>query len=194
MPGLIAEVALPRAGLSTRAVVDAALAVVDEQGLDALTLAAVAARTGVAAPSLYKHIGSLAELRVLVSVRVIEEMTERFATAVLGRSGDDAVSMLMRTYRAYVVQHSPRYIAMHHDPLHDPAEATAGTRLLHVFLAVLHGYGLHDSAAIHATRCLRAIVHGFASIESSGGFGLCEDLDSTYEQLIHMFVASLPRA
>src|ERR1700730_15693414 len=121
MPGLIAEVAVPRAGLSTRAVVDAALAVVDEQGLDALTLAAVAARTGVAAPSLYKHIGSLAELRVLVSVRVIEEMTERFATAVLGRSGDDAVSTLMRTYRTYVVQHSARYTATHHDPLHDPA-------------------------------------------------------------------------
>jgi AcrR family transcriptional regulator len=185
---------VPRAGLSTNAVTDAALAIIDEQGLDALTLAAVAARTGVAAPSLYKHIGSLAELRALVSVRVIEEMTERFATAVLGRSGDDAVGMLMHTYRTYVVQHSARYTAMHRDPLHDPAQAAPGTRLLDVFLAVLHGYGLHDSAAIHATRCLRAIVHGFASIEASGGFGLREDLDSTYEQLIRMFIASLPRA
>jgi AcrR family transcriptional regulator len=194
MPSRVPDVAMPRAGLSTKAVVDAAVAIIDEQGLDALTLAAVAARTGVAAPSLYKHIGSLAELQALVSVRVNEDMSQRFATAVLGRSGDAAVSTLMRTYRTYVAQHSARYTAMHRDPLHDPAQAAAGTRLLHVFLAVLHGYGLHDSAAIHATRCLRAIVHGFASIEASGGFGLREDLDSTYEQLIHMFIASLPRA
>lgn len=185
---------MPRAGLSTPAVVDAALDVVDTGGLDALTLAAVAGRTGVAPPSLYKHVGSLAELRTLVGVRVLEELTERFTAAVLGRSGPDAVAALMRTYRAYVVEHPRRYAAMPVDPLHDPALVAAGTKLLTVPMAVLRAYGLRDSAAVHATRCLRAIVHGFASIEAAGGFGLPEDLDETYEQLIAMFTASLPSA
>jgi AcrR family transcriptional regulator len=185
---------MPRVGLSTAAVVDAALSIIDEQGLDALTLAAVAGRTGVAAPSLYKHVGNLAELRALLGVRVMEEMTERFATATMGRSRDDAVEVVMRTYRAYVVEHPARYAAMPRDPLHDPALLATGTRLLNVFLAVLRGYGLTDSAAIHATRCLRAIAHGFASIEAGGGFGLPEDLDDTYQQLIRMFIASLPRS
>jgi len=43
---------MPRAGLSTSAVVDTALAVVDGEGADGLTLAAVAGRHGVAPPSL----------------------------------------------------------------------------------------------------------------------------------------------
>ncbi|MEU4639404.1 TetR/AcrR family transcriptional regulator [Micromonospora sp. NPDC023814] len=184
---------MPRAGLSTAAVVDAALDLIDDRGLDALTLAAVAERTGVAAPSLYKHVGSLAQLRTLMSVRIMEELTERFTAALVGRSGDDAVATLMRTYRHHAVEHPARHAAMPPDPLHDPALASAGTRLLEVFLAVLRGYGLEGEAAIHATRCLRAIVHGFASIEAAGGFGLPEDLDTTHEQLIHMFVASLPR-
>jgi AcrR family transcriptional regulator len=184
---------VPRARLSTAAVVEAALDVIDERGTDALTLAAVAGRTGVAAPSLYKHVGNLAELRMLVGVRVLEEMTERFAAAAMGRSGDDAVAVLMRAYRAYVQQHPARYAAMPRDPLHDPALAAAGNKLLDVFLAVLRAYDLSDSPAIHATRCLRVIVHGFVSIEASGGFGLPEDLDATYEQLIRMFIASLPR-
>jgi AcrR family transcriptional regulator len=184
---------MPRVGLSTAAVIHAALGVIDDQGLDALTLAAVADRTGVAAPSLYKHIGSLAELKVLVGVRIMEELTERFTTAVMGRSGDDAVATLMRTYRTYVAEHPARHAAMPPDPLHDPALASAGTRLLNVFLAVLRGYGLRDAAAIHATRRLRAIVHGFSSLEAAGGFGLPEDLDTTHEQLINMFIASLPR-
>ena len=62
-----------------------------------------------------------------------------------------------------------------------------------LFLAVLRGYGLDAAAAIHATRCLRVIVHGFVSIESSNGFGLAEDPAETYEQLIEMYLASLPR-
>lgn len=180
-----------RVGLSTTAVVDAAVDVIDECGLDALTLAAVAGRTGVAAPSLYKHVGSLGELRTLVSLRLIEEMTERFTAAVVGRSGVEALAILMREYRAFVVEHPARYAAMPADPLNDPALAAAGTKLLNVFLAVLRGHGIEGSEAIHATRCARAITHGFASIEASGGFGLPEDLDETYERLIQMFIASL---
>ena len=182
---------MPRVGLTTVAVVDAALRVVDERGKDALTLAAVAERTGVAAPSLYKHVGGLDELRALVAVRVMEEMTGRLTVAVLGRSGDDAVAVLMRTCREYVLEHPARYAAIPPDPLRNPALAAAGARLIEVFLAVLRGYRLEGSAAIHATRCLRAIVHGFASIEAAGGFGLPDDLNDTYEQLIRMFSTSL---
>jgi AcrR family transcriptional regulator len=183
-----------RAGLSTDAVVDAALGIVDEQGLDALTLAAVASRTGVAPPSLYKHIGGLGDLRTQVSGRVLAEMTERFAAAVIGRSGDDAVTSLLRAYRDYVRSHPARYAAMSPDPLHDPALAAAGRQQLDIVFAVLRGYGLEGSAAVHAARCLRSIAHGFASIEASGGFGIAEDVNETYEQLVRMFLATLPRS
>jgi AcrR family transcriptional regulator len=173
--------------------VEAALAVVDEHGLDALTLAAVAARTGVATPSLYKHVAGLGELRVLLGIRVLEDMTERFTAAVLGRSGDDAVAALLHAYRDHVRAHPARYAAMPLDPLHDPALAAAGGKQLEVVLATLRSYGLTDSAAVHATRCLRAVAHGFASLEASGGFGLPEDLDETYDQLVRALLAGLPR-
>lgn len=184
---------MPRTKLSTTAVVDAALGIIDDRGVDALTLSAVAEKTGVAAPSLYKHIGSLAELKALVGVRVMEELTARLTAATVGRSRDDAITALMHTFRAYVTQYPGRYAAVPPDPLHNPALAAAGAQLLNVFLAVLRGYGLDGSTAIHHIRCLRAIAHGFASIEAAGGFGLPEDLDDTYEQLIGMFTASLPR-
>ncbi|MFC4949727.1 TetR-like C-terminal domain-containing protein [Pseudonocardia sp. GCM10023141] len=182
---------MPRAGLSTSAVVDAAVAVIDEQGVSGLTLAAVAARTGVAAPSLYKHVRGLADLGTLVAVRILDEMTERYTAAVMGRSGADAVASLMRACRSYVTAHPGRYAAVPMDPLHDAALQAAGTRLLEVVFATLRGYGLDDSAAVHATRRLRVIVHGFVSIEAAGGFGLPEGLDDTFEQLIHMYVTDL---
>jgi AcrR family transcriptional regulator len=181
---------MPRAGLSTTAVVEAALAVVDEHGADALTLAAVAQRTGVATPSLYKHVAGLGELRTLLGARVLEDMTEHFTRAVLGRSGDDAVTALMHAYRAYVKARPARYEIAPLDPLHDPALAAAGGKLIEVVLGVLRAYDLAPADAIHATRCLRAVAHGFASLEAGGGFGLPEDLDHTYDQLV---AAVLPR-
>jgi AcrR family transcriptional regulator len=184
---------VPRAGLSTDGVVDVAVAIVDEQGPEALSLSAVAARAGVAGPSLYKHVASLAELRSRVAARVLAEMTEVATTAILGLSGDAAVAALMRRLRAYGTEHPARYLAVPPDPMHEPALARPAARLVEVFLAVLAGYGLHGAAAIHATRCLRVIVHGFVSIESAGGFGLAEDPTETFEQLIQMYLASLAR-
>lgn len=184
---------MPRAGLSARAVVDIAIEIIDGQGQDALALSLVAARAGVAPPSLYKHVGSVAELRALVASRILDEMTEAATAAVIGLSGDAAVSALMRRMRGYAVDHPARYLAVPPDPVHDPALADAANRFLGVFLAVLRFYDLEGSAAIHAIRCLRVIIHGFAAIEASGGFGLAEDATETFEHLIEMYLATLPR-
>ncbi|WP_157181282.1 TetR/AcrR family transcriptional regulator [Actinopolymorpha alba] len=182
---------MPRAGLSTAAVVEAALLHVDEHGADGLTLAAVAGRTGVAAPSLYKHVRNLAELRRLVATRVMDEFSHRLGVAVMGRSGDDAVAALMRAWREYVKEYPGRYAAIPSNPLSDPALAEPSGRQLEIILAVLRGYGLEGAAAIHATRCLRSAGHGFASLEAAGGFGLPEDLDTTFEHLMDMLIAGL---
>jgi AcrR family transcriptional regulator len=180
-----------RPRLTTAKVVDAALELIDEHGTGALTLAAVAARTGVATPSLYKHVASLGELRDHVGLRVLEEMTARFTDAVLGRAGDDAVSVLMHAYRAYAREHPHRYAAAPMDPLHNDLQQAAGLKFMEVVLATLRQYGLEGSGAVHATRRLRVVVHGFASIESSGGFGLPEGLDDTYDQLVRMYLTDL---
>ncbi|MEV4416788.1 WHG domain-containing protein [Catellatospora sp. NPDC049609] len=183
---------MPRAGLSAAAVVEAAVLVIDEQGTDALTLAAVAQRCGVAAPSLYKHVGGLAELKTLVGVRVLNELADRFTEAATGRSGADAITALMHAYRAYATAHPARYAAMPPDPLHQPELAAAGLRQLAVIQAALRPWQLDATAQVHAIRRLRVMAHGFASLESAGGFGLPEDLDETYRQLIGSFLDTLP--
>lgn len=71
---------MPRAALSSEAVVDVALRLVDEETPAALTLSAVADRAGVATPSLYKHVRNLAELRDLLSARIMNEMADEAAS------------------------------------------------------------------------------------------------------------------
>ena len=180
-----------RVGLSPRAVVDAALAIVDADGPEALTLAKVAARTGVATPSLYKHVAGLGELRTLVSLRVLEEVGDVVTTAALGRSGDGAVAAVMHGWRRYVVDHPRRYALLPLAPHADPVQEAAAKRLLEVLFAVLAGYGLAGADAVHAVRRLRAAVHGFASLEAAGGFAMAEDVGTSFDGLVEMVVASL---
>lgn len=182
----------PRAGLTTTAVVDLALAEIDESGPNALTLAKVAERANVAAPSLYKHVKNLADLRRLVDLRVVEEMADALRTAATGREGADAVRALADAYRDYLRRHPHRTNALTTVPDEADGELSRATHAVaEVVFAVLRPFGFGHAQAVHATRCLRAAVHGFAGLEATGGFGRPEDVDESFEVLKTMLVQGI---
>src|SRR5579871_2782002 len=96
---------MPRAGLDADAVVAAAAALADADGLEALTLAALAQRLGVRPPSLYAHVASLADLRARVATRGARELAARLQEAVAGRAGSDALAAAASAYRAFAREH-----------------------------------------------------------------------------------------
>lgn len=182
----------PRAGLTTGAVVDLALGILDDSGPEALTLAKIAERAGVAAPSLYKHVKNLAALRRLIDLKVVQEMTETLRTAATGREGEDAVEAIADAYRAYLRRHPHRTHALITAPDEADAELSRATHAVaEVVFAVLRPFGFDHAQAVHATRCLRAAVHGFAGLEASGGFGRPEDVDESFEVLKTMLVQGI---
>ncbi|WP_103353001.1 TetR/AcrR family transcriptional regulator [Amycolatopsis sp. CA-128772] len=182
----------PRAGLTTDAVVTIAISVVDETGPGDLTLAKVAERAGVAAPSLYKHVRSLADLRRLIDLRVVREMADALRAAATGRERGDAVAAIADAYRDYLRRHPHRTGALTVAPDQGDAELSNATHAVaEVVFAVLRPFGFDHGQAVHATRCLRAAVHGFAGLEASGGFGRPEDVGQSFEVLKTMLVQGL---
>lgn len=164
----------------------------DENGWDHLTLAAVAARFGVRQPSLYKHVAGLAELRRDVSVLAGRELIEELSAAAVGKSGPDAMQAIADSYRTYAKKHPGRYAATVMAPTHGDAEyEQVGTDLLRLISAVLDGYRLAGDDLIHAIRGLRAVIHGFVSLEAAGGFAMRQDLDESYRRLVQSFSSSL---
>jgi AcrR family transcriptional regulator len=176
---------VPRAGLSTTAVVDAALAIVDEQGADALTLAAVAGRFGVATPSLYKHVRGLDALQQKLSAAATTQLAQVLMTAAAGKAGSDALGACAAAYRSYAQRYPGRYPATQRvpDPA-DPAHVDAGERAVQTLFAVLAGYGLAGDNLLDATRIMRSALHGFVSLELSGGFGSPHDINITFDRLV----------
>ncbi|MET7394770.1 WHG domain-containing protein [Dactylosporangium sp. NPDC005572] len=175
----------PRKGLTTEIVVKAAADLADEVGLPALTVSAVARRLGVKDASLYSHVKSLDDLRTRIALLAAEEMTDRIAFAVVGRSGKDALVAFADMYRAFAVERPGRYAATQR-PL-DPAvtEGTAAMiRSLELTHGMLRGYGLVDPDLTDAARLLRSAFHGFAVLESNGGFAHPRSLDGSWRRAL----------
>lgn len=183
---------MPRAGLSTASVVDAAVGLVDEHGAGAVSLAAVAARTGVAAPSLYKHVRNLEALQQKVSARATAELAQLLSTAVAGRSGEQALRAAATAYRNYALEHPGRYPLTQRVPdPNDPQHVAAGALAVQSLVAALRDYGLEGDEAIHATRMVRSALHGFVSLEVDGGFGMPQQISASFDRLVAGLAVSL---
>jgi AcrR family transcriptional regulator len=183
---------VPRAGLNTDRVVAAAMELADEVGLDKLTLAALAVRLGVRQPSLYKHVASLEALHRLISMRGKAEAAEMLGLAAIGRSRDDALLAMAWAWRAWARDHPGRYQASQRGAAPGDAEHEAvSRRSIAVVAAVMEGYGLDGDDAIDAIRTYRAALHGFFSLEAEHGFAFPNDVDRSFDRLVHALVLAL---
>jgi AcrR family transcriptional regulator len=181
-----------RRGLDCEQVVDAALAIADTDGLEAVTLARVAAALGVRSPSLYNHVDGRNGLVRGVAARATAELATALRRAATGRAGADAIAAVAQAQRDYALAHPARYAATVAAPAPgDTAHEEAAADAVDVLTSVLTGSGLEGDDLIHAVRALRSAVHGFAAIEASGGFGLDVDRDVSFQRLIDAFARGL---
>jgi AcrR family transcriptional regulator len=178
---------MARAGLDSETVVRAAAELADAEGLDRLTLAALAQRLGVRSPSLYAHVAGLADLRVRLAIDASHDLRDALATAALGRAGGDALRSVADAYRAWALAHPGRYATIAHNVSDDPEATAAASAVVDVVFAVMRGYGLEGEDAVHAVRAVRSAIHGFITLEQGGGFQMPVDLEQTWERMITMF-------
>jgi AcrR family transcriptional regulator len=184
---------MPRAGLDTDAVVAAAARLADAEGFESLTLARIAAELGVRSPSLYAHVDGLDDVRRRLGARGAAELADALSRAIEGRAGFDALHAVAHAYREYARSHPGSYAASQRSrDLQDDPDADAANRAaVRVALAALRGYELEGADAVHAVRMLRVALHGFATLETEGGFAMALSPDETFEQLIELVDAGL---
>ncbi len=183
---------MARMGLSVSAVLDAAGAIADAEGLDALSLAKLASRLGVKSPSLYNHINGLDTLKEDLTTKAFLMLVDRTRDAMAGIAGKEALAAFGHTQRQFATQHPGLWSAMKLPVARwsQAAQAAADTYLL-LALAILRGYGISGDAAIHAVRAVRAALQGFTDLELGGGFNLEQDVDESFLALLDMLDTAL---
>ncbi len=184
-----------RPGLTASLVLAEAAKLADARGLEQLSLAELADRFDIKTPSLYNHIESLDALKRDLAMMALRELADSLGKAAIGKAKDDAVRSLAAAYRDFVKRHPGLYQSTQRAAgASDPELNRAGDEVVDVCLAVVRGYGLDRRAALHALRGLRSAVHGFATLEIAGGFGIPLSIDESFAWLIECFVSGLNAA
>ena len=182
-----------KVGLDRRQVIDAAAKLADAEGVENVSLARVAAALAVASPSLYSYVDGLAALRRELRLEASTRLGTALRDAIADREGGDALSEVAHAYRAFAHQHPGLYAMLHTTPGpgEDPELFTAFAALLPDLSAVLKKLGLPDREAVPLIRTLRSALHGFVSLEASGGFGLPEGVGESFETLIEVIISGM---
>ena len=176
-----------RAGLDQAALLEAAAAIADRDGLKMVTAKALAERPSIKSPSLYNHFpGGIEESRQALMLYGWQNLQEAMVMAAVGKSGDEAILSICHTYRLYAKNHPGVFDAMQWYNIYDSdLNLQATQKLISVIFKVLDAYSLTESQKVHFVRSIRAFLQGFASIEIHGGYGNPERLEDSFYFAIH---------
>jgi AcrR family transcriptional regulator len=157
----------------------AALAILEEEGRDALTMRRVAAKLGIRAPSLYKHVDSKDAIEALLIAEALRGIGEamRAALAALPRrlSRRASLAALARSYRSWALAHPHLYRL-----------ATEGELPRERLPAGLEAWSAEPVVRVaggeHRARATWAFAHGMTILELDGRFPPGADLDAAWAE------------
>jgi AcrR family transcriptional regulator len=159
-------------------ILDVAATILDENGVEGVTMREVAARMGIRAPSLYKHVRDKDDIVAGLQERALVAMAQHLADV---RGG---LAELAGAYRSWAMA-NPRLYGivtgrpLARDRLSPGVEAAAAAPIV----AAAGG----DE---HLARALWALAHGLVDLELSGRFPPDADLDATWQTALSGFAAS----
>jgi AcrR family transcriptional regulator len=161
-----------------REIVGAALALLEEEGADGLSMRRLAARLGIRAPSIYKHLADKQALEAAIISVGVEIQADAFASA---EGAADPLTALAAAYRRFAGEHPHLYRlmtahALRRELLTEGAEARAGRYLY-------EAVGRDADVA----RAAWAFAHGMTILELDGRFPPDADLDAAWERGIEAF-------
>jgi len=157
-------------------ILDVAAALVEEEGPDALTMRELAARMGIRAPSLYKHVRDKDDIVAGVQERALIDMGRHLSAATgLGLTG------LAEAYRSWARAHPRLYEVATRRPL---ARDQIAPGVEYAAAAPLLDAVGGDE---HLARALWALAHGLVDLELSYRFPPGADLDTTWRTALTGF-------
>jgi AcrR family transcriptional regulator len=173
-----------------QALLDAALAIVREEGAAALTVRNVTARAGCSTSGVYTHFGGKHGLIEALYLDGFESF-DRFVSARL----ESGLAAGGRAYREWALANPTHYLVMWGRAVPDfqpnpEAGARAYQSFLHLVEAVRRtGAEQPVAAAYHAW----ATMHGYVMLELAGlGLATMEQYDGLYEQAVDNLAGALP--
>ncbi|MDO4912640.1 MAG: TetR family transcriptional regulator [Lactobacillus sp.] len=100
--------------LDKQKVVQAAIDLCDEVGIDGLTLPALAKKLDIRSQSLYHYVSGRKELLSLIGAQEVNRLKELLTTEIVGKSGKDAIITFSKTIREFILENKALAAVLYH--------------------------------------------------------------------------------
>jgi AcrR family transcriptional regulator len=164
-------------------ILEAARALLEEEGFDAFSMRRLAERLGIRAPSLYKHFASKEALEAALLSQVFAEQAQVAETAV--RDTDEPLAAIARGYREYALRH-PQLYRLFTERAIDRSLITPG--------AEARARAESDAASggdVSLSRAVWGFAHGMTILELNNRFPPGADLEAAWERGLAAFTAAV---
>lgn len=179
-----------RKGVTVERIVDAAVALLDEEGADALTTTRIAGLLDISQPTLYSHVTNLDEIRTMAAIRGMEELGLTVRLAVEGQTGFDAICAMAYAYRTFVREHPALYL-LQQRASDTPTYWTVAHEASQAVRDVLRANGVPEDRVITVHYLLRASIHGFVDLEIHQATRDIEDSDPSFNLFLRILAEGL---
>lgn len=182
-----------KAGLSSEDVIEAAVALANREGFDAVTLAALADDLGIRPPSLYNHVDGLDGLNRELMLRANRTLERLLAEETDGLHDDKALRGCARGYRRFALEYPGLFpcLSSGRRLREDPELWAATVETLAPFVAATEECGHTGDDLWEYLRILRSALFGFLTIEVNRGFGYGLDPAESYDRLVDVLLSGL---
>jgi AcrR family transcriptional regulator len=182
------------AAATRRSLIEAAGALLDLGGVEAVTLRAVGARSGVSRSAAYRHFADKESLLAVVATNALSELGD--ALEVLVNSGDSPEECLRSGLLSLIDIGRTRphlYRLMFTPPVGDPTAAKqAAERAQNLFLDIV-GRITGPTQAPRYGALLLTSAHGITGLDLSGHMDL-DKWQTNAEELVDTLISVLPKA
>jgi AcrR family transcriptional regulator len=175
-------------------IVAAARALLESGGIEAVTMAAVAERVGVRAPSLYKRFPDRNGLIAAVATDVALDLARAMRAAATDPQPAARLETLAAAFRSFALA-SPRATALLFSGVAPGAEPTPASQaeaagpVIEAARAIVG-----PPRALAAARVFTAFAYGFTRMETAGAFRFGGDVMEAYRLGVAALIAGLPAA
>ena len=184
---------MARQGLTHADIIDAAIKMIESEGLHSFSLRELAGRLHIKAASLYNHIRSSDELHTEIGYYAILELKKVQLAAIAGKERSEAIESLADAYYRFGKERPEIYKVILSLPMvKNDAIHKAGFDIVEPIMTVLSGYRLTEEQKMHLQRVFRSIMHGFISQEEAGCFQQYSvDVEESYRMAVRGFILLL---
>ncbi|WP_088068736.1 TetR/AcrR family transcriptional regulator [Gottfriedia luciferensis] len=178
--------------LTKEKIIEVSFLLANEIGLNQVTFPKIAEKLSIKYPSLYNHFANIDDLKLKMTIYLINQLNSKLMQRLVGKSGEDAIREIAYVYRDFAFENRTGYGLFMNLPSTENEEVRRLAKdTMGIIHRVLEFYIKDHTLLIHKARSLRSILHGFVSMNFLGYFQNPVNVEDSFELMINDFISSV---